>query len=217
MSNDKPAFFTVVLEDLENNKKFEYIDCVLNTFNLKVAMGAFITADLDFIGKNMEITDGTVTNPVARGESLRALYSTIALDGNDITEDIESLDININNGMEAKGAINSLYNVKARRSTPMTTEITVEKNEYDHSDFTAMRTKMLAGTPAQVTLTLGDGTKDVTVEVLKAQLSKNARGDYKGSGSHSISMNASAQNAENSHLKFTMSAATKSEKLNAAK
>lgn len=208
MSTDKPSYYTLVLEDVENNQKYEYIDAQINVCNINVATGAYVTADLDFICKDLVIGTGTVTTPTARGVSLRSLYSQITLDGAEITDEIESLSININNGLESAGAINSIYNVRTRRATPQTTTIDFEKNLFDKTDFTAVRTKMLAGTTATAVIKLGDGSKEVTIDVLKAKITANSRGDLKGAGSNSVSVTCSADNADSSHLKITMPALT---------
>lgn len=204
MSDAKPAFYTIVKSDTENNEKIKYIDCAVQSLGLKVAMGGYITAQIDVVGKKAVHSEGALSETgTDAGPILRALNSVIKLDGTEITEDVEGLDITIDNGLEAKGAINSLYNVKIRRTNPQKTTISVEKNLYSKTDFNKFRDKMLAGTPATVELTIGDGTRTTKIEILKGKLSKNQRGEHKGAGTHSMELNCSVENADNSHLRIT--------------
>lgn len=204
MAEEKPAFYTIVKSDTENNEKVEYIDCALSNLGLKVAMGGYVTAQTDFAIKKVQYSEGAMSaTGTDAGVPLRALYSVIKLDGTEITEDIEGLDITIDNGIEARGAINSINDVKIYRANPVKTTVNVEKNIYSKSDFRKFRDKMVTGTPVTIELTIGDGERQIKIEVLKGKLSKNERGDHKGVGTHSIDLSCSVQNEENSHLKFT--------------
>lgn len=204
MSDAKPSFYTIVKSDTENNEKIEYMDCGVQSLGLKTAMGGYITAQIDVVGKTAVHSEGALSEVgTDAGPVLRALNSVIKLDGTEITEDVEGLDITIDNGLEARGAINSLYNVKIMRAKPQKTTVSVEKNIYSKTDFKKFRDKMLAGTPTTVELTIGDGTRFIKIEVLKGKLSKNQRGDYKGVGTHSMELNCSVENADHSHLKVT--------------
>ncbi|MGL5122555.1 MAG: phage tail tube protein [Fusobacteriaceae bacterium] len=206
MSNDKPLFYTIILNDTNNNENHEYLDCIVNSLTLKTVMGGYITGDLQITGKKFEVKTGGVTLSTTAEDSLRALTSTVKLENTDITSDVESIEIKIDNGIEAKGALNSLYNEKIRRAKPQSTTVDIEKNEYDKNSFSVLKNKMIAGTPATVELKIGVLGKTIKIEALRTQISKNSRGDYKGSGTHSIGMSCSANGVEASHLKFTFEA-----------
>lgn len=205
MSTNKPIFYTIALVDTDNNEKWEYVDCVISKLDINIAIGGYIKGTLDIIGKTYEIGTGAISGAEDRGESLRCLYANINLDSTDISEDIEGVDISIDNGIEAKGSLNSLYNTKIRRARQMETKINIQKNEYEKESFKSMKTKMIAGTAVQATIKLGDGTNEDAIVILAPKLfiNSNKRGDYKGAGSHDIELQASVNNSEKSHLKIT--------------
>ncbi|PID67417.1 MAG: hypothetical protein CR959_00325 [Fusobacteriales bacterium] len=202
MTTTKPAFYTVVLVDPDNNEKWTYVDCVISNLSLNIALGGYVKGGIDIIGKTYDIAGGKVTGAKDRGASLRCYYSNINLDGSDVSEDIEGVDLVIDNGIEAKGSLNSLYNTKIRRVKQVETKLTIQKNEYDNVSFKAMKTKMIAGTPTQAIIKLGDSTAQdlVIITAPKMFINSNKRGDYKGAGSHDMELQASVNNTENSHL-----------------
>lgn len=211
MSTDAPAFYTIVLSDNDNNEKWEYIDCCIASLTIKLEMGAYVTADIEVIGKTSTVSTGTVAESVdtQRGPSLLALHSTVTIDGNEKTSSVESLDISINNGMEARGALNSQYTVKIKRANPQETSISLSMNEYDKALYSTMKNKMTSNANTTGTVTLGDGTGtgDITIELVKLFVSDNKRGDWKGSGTHDMSFDCSADNNDNTHLKFIFGSA----------
>lgn len=202
MSTDKPAFYTVVLTDTDTGERWDYVDCMLNGLKINVALGGYITGSVDIIGKTYEIGSGTVTGAKAAGDILRALHAKVELDGTDISADVEGVEIDVENGIEAKGSLNSLYNTKFRRATPQTTVLNVQKNEYDAAQFKSMKTKMIAGTPVNAKIQLGkpEELDAVTITVPKMFINSNKRGDYKGAGSHSLELNCSVNNEDATHM-----------------
>lgn len=205
MSTEKPSFYTIVLVDTDNNEKWEYVDCVISKLDINIAIGGYVKSTIEVIGKTYEIGTGDVVGATERGESLRCLFSNINLGGTDISTDIEGADISIDNGIEAKGSLNSLYNVKIRRTKQVDTKVTIQKNEYEKNSFKDFKEKMIAGTPVTATIKLGDSTHNdlIVIEAPKLFINSNKRGDYKGSGSHNIDLQASVNNTEKSHLKIT--------------
>lgn len=201
LSKDKPSFYTVVLSDTETNEKWEYVDCVINSFGINVAIGAYVKATMGIIGKTYEIGTGTVTG-ADRGESLRCLYAGIKLDGADVSEDIEGVDISVDNGIEAKGSLNSLYNTKIRRIKQVETKINIQKNEYEQGSFKSLKDKMIAGTAVNAEIKLGipGDTDKIVITVPKCFINSNKRGDYKGAGTHEVELQASVNNSDKTHL-----------------
>lgn len=201
----EPAFFTILVSDSLNNKKTVYKDCKVNTFSLNAAKGALVNGSLSWIGTTAEFQPGIVAESAAtnRGESLVAIDSIIELGGTAVTADVESVTLEINNNLEAKGSIDSLYTKKIRRSAPQGTTAKLEFNSYDQARFEAIKTKAIANASENLTITLVDGAKTILIEVPKLYISDSSRGDYKGAGSHSLSMTASINNADNTPAKFT--------------
>lgn len=205
MDKSKPAFYTIILVDIDNNSKWEYVDCVISNLTINITVGGYVKGSIDIIGKTYEIGTGVISGATDRGESLRCFYSNVKLDNSDISEDIEGVDIVVDNGIEAKGSLNSLYNTKIRRIKQVETKVSIQKNEYVESSFKELKTKMIQGTPINALIKLGKAgvEDDVVIEIPKLFINSNKRGDYKGAGSHDVELQASVNNSENSHMKIT--------------
>lgn len=205
MDKAKPSFYTIVLVDSDNNSKWEYVDCVISNLSINIVVGGYVKGSIDIIGKTYEIGTGNITGATDRGESLRCYFSNINLSGSDISEDVEGVDLTIDNGIEAKGSLNSLCNTKIRRTKQVETKVNIQKNEYVESSFKELKTKMIDGTAINATIKLGKAgaQDDVVIEFPKLFINSNKRGDYKGTGSHDIELQASVNNSENSHMKIT--------------
>lgn len=205
LSTDKPAFYTVVLADSETNEKWEYVDCVISNFSINIVVGGYVKGSIGIVGKTYEIGSGAVSGAKDRGESLRCLYANVNLDNSDISEEVEGVDIEIDNGIEARGSLNSLYNTKIRRSKQIESKINIQKNEYDSTKFKTLKEKMIAGTAVNAVIKLGTAAHAdlITIMAPKLFINSNKRGDYKGAGTHDIELQASVNNSDNSHLKIT--------------
>ena len=201
----EPALFSVVVSDSLNSKKTVYKDCKVNSLSITAAKGALVNGTLAWIGTTAEFQTGVVTETVAtkRGESLVAIESIVKLGGSPVTTDVESVTIEINNNLEAKGSIDSVYTKKIRRSAPQATTASVEFNSYDQSRFEAIKAKAIANTSENLEVSLKDGDKTIVILIPKLFISTSDRGDYKGAGSHSLSMTASINNSESTPVKFT--------------
>lgn len=201
----EPALFSVIVSDSLNSKKTVYKDCKVNSLSITAAKGALVNGTLAWIGTTAEFQTGVVTETVAtkRGESLVAIDSVVKLGGSPVTTDVESVAIEINNNLEAKGSIDSVYTKKIRRSAPQSTIASVEFNSYDQSRFEAVKAKAIANTSENLEVTLKDGAKTIVILIPKLFISTSDRGDYKGAGSHSLSMTASINNSDSTPVKFT--------------
>lgn len=201
----EPALFSVIVSDSLNSKKTVYKDCKVNSLSITAAKGALVNGTLAWIGTTAEFQTGVVTETVAtkRGESLVAIESIVKLGGSPVTTDVESVTIEINNNLEAKGSIDSVYTKKIRRSAPQATTASVEFNSYDQARFEAIKAKAIANTSENLEVSLKDGAKTIVISIPKLFISTSDRGDYKGAGSHSLSMTASINNGDNTPAKFT--------------
>lgn len=205
MTSAEPAWFTVVVSDSLNSIKTTYVDCKVNSLTLNASKGALVNGNISWIGKVSTFESGTIVESVAtsRGESLVAIDSTVEMGGTAVTTEVESVVIEINNGLEAKGSINSLYTQKIKRSTPQSTSATLEFNSYNHARFAAIKQKAVTNATENLKLILKDGIKTITVEIPKMYVTTSDRGDYKGAGTHSLAMSASVNNAAKTPIKFT--------------
>jgi hypothetical protein len=205
LTSAEPASYTVIISDSLNNKKTVFKDCKLNTLSINAAKGALVNGSLSWIGTTSEFTAGVIPEEAGtdRGESLVAIDSIIELGQTGVTEDVESVTIEISNNLEAKGSIDSLYVRKIKRSAPQVTSATLEFNSFSQSRFEEIKAKAVQNNTENLTITLADSEKTLMLEVPKLYITTSERSDYKGSGKHSLNMAASVNNLEKTPIKFT--------------
>lgn len=205
LSATELAFYTVVISDSENNKKTTYKDVKVNSISITCAKGALVNGNISCIGMASEESVGVVTESDAtnRGESLVALGAIVKVAGTAVTEDVDSVTIEINNNLEAKGSIDSLYTRKIRRSAPQSTTVNLSFNSYNPTRFAAIKSKAIANQTETLEVELVDGSSSLTIKLPRLFITTSERGDYKGAGSHTLSFTASINNSENTPAKFT--------------
>ena len=126
-------WLTIGLNDVDNGM-FEYAkDCLVSSLGISTSVASYVTGTANIIGMDFTTVNsaysGTVDVPA--GEPLICLGTTIKQSGTDITSKVESIDINIDNKLEGKQALNSV-NLKAiRQSDRGTVGISTTFNEFD--------------------------------------------------------------------------------------
>lgn len=205
LSSAEPSSYTILVSDSTNNKKTVYKDCKPGSISINASKGAIVNGSISWLGKTAVFENGTVieSGPSSRGESLVALNSIIKLGGTAITEEVESVTLEINNNLEAKGSINSVYTNKIKRTAPQSTTSNLEFNSYDQARFETLKAKAIANNSENLEINLLDQDKVIKILVPKLFITTSSRGDYKGAGSHSLSMTASANNSDRTPAKFS--------------
>ena len=180
-------YLTIGVNDLDSDM-FEYSkDCQISSLALNVQLEAFIKGTANIIGMD-HITENTKfagTTTAVRNESLICLGSKITEKANDITSQIESLDLTIDNKLEGKGALNSVYYKSIKQSDRGSVTLGLTFNEFNKASYLDAQDLLLANGEFKVETEFAemqDPTKKVVFEFPKCKISKNERTDLAGAG-----------------------------------
>ena len=201
-------YLTIGVNDLDSDM-FEYSkDCQVSSLAVNVQLEAFINGTANIIGMD-HITENTKfsgTATAVRNESLICLGSKITEKTNDITSQIESLDLTIDNKLEGKGALNSVYYKSIKQSDRGTVTLGLTFNEFNKTSYMDAQDLLLANGEFKVETEfaeLQDPSKKVIFEFPKCKISKNERTDLAGAGGMSKELEAFYDETIKSPVKIT--------------
>ncbi len=201
-------YLTIGVNDLDSDM-FEYSkDCQVSSLAVNVQLEAFIKGTANIIGMD-HITENTKfsgTATAVRNESLICLGSKITEKTNDITSQIESLDLTIDNKLEGKGALNSVYYKSIKQSDRGTVTLGLTFNEFNKTSYMDAQDLLLANGEFKVETEfaeLQDPSKKVIFEFPKCKISKNERTDLAGAGGMSKELEAFYDETIKSPVKIT--------------
>ena len=182
-------YLTIGVNDLDSDM-FEYSkDCQISSLALNVQLEAFIKGTANIIGMD-HITENT----------------KITEKTNDITSQIESLDLTIDNKLEGKGALNSVYYKSIKQSDRGSVTLGLTFNEFNKASYMDAQDLLLANGEFKVETEfaeLQDPTKKVVFEFPKCKISKNERTDLAGAGGMSKELEAFYDETIKSPVKIT--------------
>ena len=102
-----------------------------------------------------------------------------------MTSKVESVEMTIDNKLEGKGAMNSVYYKAIRQSDRGNITLGITFNEFDKASYLDANGKLLTNTAYEVQMIYAltsDPTKRVIFTFPKCKVSKNERTDFAGSG-----------------------------------
>lgn len=171
---DKLLTFVMNLED--DNMAETAQDCLVSSLKLSAQMEAFVTTTATIIGKNHNIGNKLEIVPtVSKGESLICLGALIKEDGTDQTAKIESIDLTIDNKLEGKAALNSIYNRVIRQSDRGSVTLAINFNSFDKESYKKGHELLKKNGSYSVELEFAestDPTKKVKITLPKVKLSQ---------------------------------------------
>lgn len=171
---DKFLTFAMNLED--DNMAEMAQDCLVSSLKLSAQMEAFVTTTATIIGKNHNIGNKLEIVPtVPKGESLICLGALIKEDGTDQTAKIESIDLTIDNKLEGKAALNSIYNKVIRQSDRGSVTLAINFNSFDKESYKKGHELLKKNGSYSVELEFAestDPTKKVKITLPKVKLSQ---------------------------------------------
>lgn len=171
---DKLLTFVMNLED--DNMAETAQDCLVSSLKLSAQMEAFVTTTATIIGKNHNIGNKLEIVPtVPKGESLICLGALIKEDGTDQTAKIESIDLTIDNKLEGKAALNSIYNRVIRQSDRGSVTLAINFNSFDKESYKKGHELLKKNGSYSVELEFAestDPTKKVKITLPKVKLSQ---------------------------------------------
>lgn len=201
-------FFTVVVNYKDEQMHEKFSGCQINTIDIGLATESYVLSNVEFIGIKSEpvasLFTGTIKNPTET--DLICLDTKVEYDGADVSGDIESLTFSIDNGLEARAGINSVYTTSIRSSNASAT-LDITYNGFDKTRYINADTAMKTNTKKTAKITLGvngGGENDIVlIDIPNLKVSGNDKGDLGGAGSLSQTFNCYFDNTENTIAKFT--------------
>lgn len=172
---DKLLTFAMNLED--DNMAETAQDCLVSSLKLSAQMEAFVTSTASIIGKNHTVLNNklAITPAISTGESLICLGAVIKEDGTDQTAKIESVDLTIDNKLEGKAALNSIYNRVIRQSDRGSVTLAINFNSFDKESYKKGHELLRKNGAYSVELEFAestDPTKKVKITLPKCKLSQ---------------------------------------------
>lgn len=126
-------YLTLGLDD-EDNDMFEYsVDSLISSVQLSASIASYVTATASVIGMEYKTSNTGYAGKeiVPTGEALKCLGASIKQSGTDMTGKIESIDITIDNKLEGKQALNTVYYKAIRQSENGDVTISMTFNDFD--------------------------------------------------------------------------------------
>ncbi len=202
---DKFLTFAMNLED--DNMAEMAQDCLVSSLKLSAQMEAFVTTTATIIGKNHNIDNKLEIVPtVPKGESLICLGALIKEDGTDQTAKIESIDLTIDNKLEGKAALNSIYNKVIRQSDRGSVTLAINFNSFDKESYKKGHELLKKNGSYSVELEFAestDPTKKVKITLPKVKLSQAPEAkDMEKAGGMSKELTAYYDESINSPIKI---------------
>lgn len=202
---DKPLTFVMNLAD--DNMAEIAQDCLVSSLKLSAQMEAFVTTTATIIGKNHSIGNKLEIVPtIPKGESLICLGAIIKEDGTDQTAKIESIDLTIDNKLEGKAALNSIYNRVIRQSDRGSVTLVINFNSFDKESYKKGHELLKKNGSYSVELEFAestDPTKKVKITLPKVKLSQAPEAkDMEKAGGMSKELTAYYDDSINSPIKI---------------
>ncbi len=202
-------FLTYITDNIEGDIHEYAQDCLVSSLKLNAQLEAYVTCTASLIGMDHKIQNAKFAGtPTAfKGKPLICLGSTIKEKNTDVTAEIESIDINIDNKLEGKGALNSIYNKVIRQSDRGSVGLTLQFNEFNKTSYKNAHDMLKANTSYAVTVEFAeveDKTKKVVLTFPNCKISNVEATDLEGAGGISKELNAYFDETINSPVKITL-------------
>ncbi len=132
---EKYLTFAMDIEDEDISECAQ--DCLVNTLKISAQMESFVTVSASVIGKQHTINEHklSIEPKIPKGESLICLGAVLKESGTDQTAKIESVDLTIDNKLEGKAALNSIYNKVLRQSDRGSVTLSISFNSFDKESY----------------------------------------------------------------------------------
>ncbi len=170
--------YLTMITNLTDDDMAEYAqDCLVSNLKISAQMEAFVTATASIIGKDHKILNNKIsaTPTISKGESLICLGAQIKETGTDMTAKVESIDLTIDNKLEGKAALNSIYNKVIRQSDRGSVTLGINFNSFDKESYKKGHEMLRRNTSYSVELIFAestDPTKRIVITLPNCKLSQ---------------------------------------------
>nr|DAX27842.1 MAG TPA: Tail tube protein [Caudoviricetes sp.] len=202
-------YLTLITDNVESDIHEYAQDCLISSLKINAQLEAYITGTATLIGMNHTIQNAKFAGtPTAfKGKPLICLGSVIKEKNTDITAEIESIDITIDNKLEGKGALNSIYNKAIRQSDRGSVSLSLQFNEFNKTSYKNAHDMLKANTSYAVEVTFAeveDKTKKVVLTFPNCKIGNVEATDLEGAGGISKELNAYFDDGIKSPVKIVL-------------
>lgn len=202
-------FLTFAMDNIEDDISEYAQDCLVSNLKLSAQMESFVTATASVIGKQHTVNENkmSIQPKVAKGESLICLGAVLKEKESDVTAKIESIDLTIDNKLEGKASLNSIYNKVIRQSDRGSVTLDISFNSFDKESYKNGHELLKKNGSYKVELTFAESTtptKLVKIELPKVKLSQAPEAkDLERAGGMTKQLTAYYDEATKSPIKIT--------------
>lgn len=210
-SNKFDKYLTVVLDDDENESYDQFQGLLVNSLKFETSLESYVNVTPSFIGMNHVAGNtrfsGGATATEFDGKKLICLGASITENGTtDVTRDIESLDITINNSLEGKGALNSVYNKSIKRNGIRDITVNFTYNEFLKENYVGAHTALKANSTYAIKIQFKEveTNNKIIIELPRCKVSNVERTDITGAQGMSKEVSALYDEATGSPIVITI-------------
>ncbi|CAL7876519.1 phage tail tube protein [Fusobacterium necrophorum] len=202
-------FLTFAMDNIEDDISEYAQDCLVSSLKLSAQMESFVTATASVIGKQHTVNGNkmSIQPKTAKGESLICLGAVLKEKESDVTAKIESIDLTIDNKLEGKASLNSIYNKVIRQSDRGSVTLDISFNSFDKESYKSGHDLLQKNGSYKVELTFAESTtptKLVKIELPKVKLSQAPEAkDLERAGGMTKQLTAYYDEATKSPIKIT--------------
>ncbi len=202
-------YLTLGLDD-EDNDMFEYsVDSLISSVQLSASIASYVTATASVIGMEYKTsnTGYSGTEIVPTGEALKCLGANIKQSGTDMTGKIESIDITIDNKLEGKQALNTVYYKAIRQSENGDVTISMTFNDFDKPTYLKDLSDIDSNASYEIIVEfeeVGNPGKKIVMTFPNCKPTKTERTDLGGAGGLTKEVTAYYDETEKTPVKIEM-------------
>ncbi|MDY2573293.1 MAG: phage tail tube protein [Fusobacterium necrophorum] len=203
------TFLTLAMDNIEDDISEYAQDCLVSSLKLSAQMESFVTATASIIGKKHTVNSNklSIQPKTAKGESLICLGAVLKEKDSDVTAKIESIDLTIDNKLEGKASLNSIYNKVIRQADRGSVTLDISFNSFDKESYKSGHDLLQKNGSYKVELTFAESTaptKLVKIELPKVKLSQAPEAkDLERAGGMTKQLTAYYDEATKSPIKIT--------------
>lgn len=200
-------YLTYITDNIEGDIHEYAKGCLVSNLSINAQLEAYVTTTANLIGMDHQINNAKFagTPTPLKGKPLICLGALIKERNTDITSQIESIDISIDNKLEGKGALNSIYNKAIRQSDRGSVTLKLQFNEFDKTSYKNAHDMLKANTAYEVSVEFAeveDRTKKVVITFPNCKIGNVEATDLEGAGGISKELNAYFDERTGSPLKI---------------
>lgn len=151
--------YTFIEQNLEDSEERILTGCQINNISFEAAQGAYIKVTLDIVGEKYEYAQSlsSITPLTDYDKRLTCIDTNFKL-GSDVSANTQSVNISLNNNLEAKYGLGSINATRIARNGKIEAKADLTFNTYDKALYKKAYDNLVKGETAEASLTFK--TKD---------------------------------------------------------